>query len=60
METARKGLDVTIGRQVIKGGQVVTEDHFFSHFEAWPNWYLVAPGVQTPSPPRPPDPTIQN
>jgi hypothetical protein len=39
---------------------VIGEDSFFSHFEAWPNWYLVAPGVQTPSPPRPPDPTIQN
>jgi vancomycin resistance protein YoaR len=60
VETARKGLDVTLGRQIIKDGQVIGEDSFFSHFEAWPNWYLVAPGVQTPSPPRPPDPTIQN
>lgn len=60
VETARQGLDVTIGRQIIKDGKVIGEDSFFSHFQAWPNWYLVAPGVQTPSPPRPPDPTIQN
>ena len=58
VETARKGMNVTIGRQVIKDGQVIMEDSFFSHFQAWPNWYLVAPGVQTPSPPRPPDPTV--
>jgi vancomycin resistance protein YoaR len=36
VETAREGLDVTIGRQIIKDGQVVSEDSFFSHFEAWP------------------------
>jgi vancomycin resistance protein YoaR len=58
VETAREGLDVTLGRRVIKDGQVIMDDSFFSHFQAWPNWYLVAPGVQTPSPPRPPDATI--
>ncbi|HMA35258.1 MAG TPA: VanW family protein [Chloroflexia bacterium] len=53
VEYAHKGLDTTITRQIIKGGQVVSQDTFFSRFEAWPNWFMVAPDVQTPSPPRP-------
>ncbi len=54
VETAHKGLDTTITRQIYKGGQLVSEDPFFSRFEAWPNWFMVAPGVSTPYPPRPP------
>lgn len=56
VETAHKGLDTTITRQIYKGGQLGGEDPFFSHYQAWPNWFLVAPGVSTPYPPRPPDP----
>jgi vancomycin resistance protein YoaR len=56
VETAHKGIDTTITRQVIKGGQVVSTDDYFSRFEAWPNWYMVASDVQTPYPPRPPSP----
>ncbi len=53
VEYAHKGLDTTLTRQIIKGGQVVKEDQFFSRFEAWPNWFMVAPDVSTPYPPRP-------
>jgi vancomycin resistance protein YoaR len=56
VETAHKGLDTTITRQVIKNGQVVSTDDFFSRFEAWPNWFMVASDVPTPYPPRPPSP----
>jgi vancomycin resistance protein YoaR len=56
VEYAHKGLDTTLTRQIIKGGQVVKEDQFFSRFEAWPNWFMVAPDVQTPYPPRPAGP----
>jgi hypothetical protein len=35
---------------------VVRPDDYFSRFEAWPNWYMVASDVQTPYPPRPPSP----
>lgn len=56
VETAHKGLDTTITRQIYKGGQLIKEDPFFSRYEAWPNWFMVAPGVSTPYPPRPADP----
>jgi len=55
VETAHAGLDTTIIRQVFKGGQMVSEDSYFSRFEPWPNWFMVAPGVWTPTPPRPAD-----
>ncbi len=51
VETAHKGLDTTITRQIIKGGKVISQDDFFSRFEPWPNWYMVAPDVHTPNPP---------
>lgn len=53
VETAHRGLDTTITRQIIRGGQVVSEGQLVSSYEAWPNWYMVAPGVSTPYPPRP-------
>ncbi|MGI8586940.1 MAG: VanW family protein [Chloroflexia bacterium] len=53
VEFAHAGLDTTLTRQIIKGGQVASQEDFFSRFEAWPNWFMVAPGVPTPYPPRP-------
>ncbi len=44
IEWAVDGADVTVTRQVWRGGQLEFEDHFFSHYLPWRAVIQVAPG----------------
>ena len=43
-DTARGGMDVTIGQIVKQDGKVVYEDTFFSRFKPWPNIFVRGTG----------------
>ena len=43
-DTARGGMDVTVGRIVKQDGKAVYEDTFFSRFKAWPNIFVRGTG----------------
>ena len=41
---AQDGVDATIYRRILVGGQEVARDTFYSHYKAWPNVYEVGTG----------------
>ncbi len=43
-DTARGGMDVTVGRIVRQNGAVLVQDNFFSRFEPWPNIFVRGTG----------------
>lgn len=55
VETARGGLDTVITRRIIVPGQPDKVDQFHSHYQAWPNWYVVADESQVPGGARRPE-----
>ncbi|MDQ5824233.1 MAG: VanW family protein [Chloroflexota bacterium] len=55
VETARGGLDTVITRRIIVPGQPDKLDEFHSHYQAWPNWYVVASESQVPQGARRPE-----
>lgn len=55
VETARGGLDTVITRRVIVPGQPDKVDEYHSHYQAWPNWYVVAAESQVPNGARRPE-----
>lgn len=43
-DTSRDGMDVSVGRVVRRGDAVLTNDSFFSRFQAWPNIFVRGTG----------------
>lgn len=43
-DTARDGMDVSVGRVVRRGDAVLTNDSFFSRFQAWSNIFVRGTG----------------
>jgi vancomycin resistance protein YoaR len=45
-DIAQEGLEVSVGRRVIAGDQVLREDAFVTRFAPWPNIYVRGTGVR--------------
>jgi vancomycin resistance protein YoaR len=54
VEWRADGVDATIRRTVLQGGQTLLTDSFFSRYAPWREKWVVGTGPPAPSPPAPP------
>ncbi len=45
----RGGMDVNYIRTVVRGGQQIGRDDFYTHYDPWVDFYLFGPGVTPPA-----------
>lgn len=56
VDWASQGADVTVNRTVTRDGNVIAQDTFFTHYEAWADAFEYGPGTELPTKdPKPED-----